>query len=189
MTARRDQSPRKRATKLLDADGLWSYALKALGSRAFSTSEMRSRLRQKAQHPETIDQIIAKLRDYGYLNDAKFAESFATARRDNQGFGKMRVMRDLRQRRVAPAVAETAVSEAFEGTDEGEMVEQFLARKYRNVNLAAFLQDEKNLASAFRRLQYAGFGTASSIRVLKRYARRADEFEPEPSEEEPDRPE
>jgi len=86
-------------------------------------------------------------------------------------------MRDLMARRVAPAVAKEAVNTAFEGVDEVAMIEQFLARKYRGKDLGALLQEEKNLASAFRKLRLGGFSAGNSIRVLKRYAAEADRLE------------
>jgi regulatory protein len=175
--------PKQRLPKLLDAAGLWSYALKLLGMRALSTGEVRDKLRRKAENPDDIDGIISRLRDYGYVNDARFAETYARARRDGEGFGKMRVVRDLRQRRVAPTVAEQAVQGAFEGADEAEMIEAYLARKYRGKNLPQFLQEDKNLKSAYRRLRYAGFGVGLSIRVLKRYAAQADHLEAEENSE------
>lgn len=170
--------PRKqRQPKLLDAEALWSYALKILGMRALSTGEVRDKLKRKARNPEDIEGIISRLRDYGYLNDSRFAESYARARLEGEGFGKMRVIRDLRQRRVAPGVAEQAVKGAFADADETEMIEAYLARKYRGKNLPEFLKDDKNLNAAFRRLRYAGFGSGTVIRVLKRYAARAHELE------------
>ena len=95
----------KRPPKKLDADGLWGYSLKLLGGRALSTGEVRQKLISRAENEADVELTISKLRDYGYLNDTRFAESFATWRRDNEGFGRMRVLRDLRQRRVAPNVA------------------------------------------------------------------------------------
>jgi regulatory protein len=171
------RSRKQRQPKLLDAEGLWGYALKILGMRALSTGEVRDKLRRKAENAEDIDGIISRLRDLGYLNDSRFAESYARARREGEGFGRMRVIRDLRQRRVAPGVAEQAVKGAFADADETEMIEAYLARKYRGKNLTEFLQEDKNLSSAFRRLRYAGFGTGPAIRVLKRYAARADELQ------------
>jgi len=120
---------------------------------------------------------MAKLREHGFLNDQRFAEHYAVARRDTQGFGKMRVLRDLRQRKVASTVAGNAVEQAFAGTLENEMVESFLRRKYRNVDLSVHLQEPRNLQSAFRKLRYAGFGTSASITVLKRFAAAAEELE------------
>lgn len=169
----------KRPPRLLDAEGLWSFALKVLGMRALTVSELREKLRGRALEPSDVDGVMAKLGEYGYLNDVKFAESFATARRDNQGFGKRRVMMDLKQRRVAPQIAEQAIAQTFQGVDETVMIEQFLARKFRGKKLNEYLQVQKNLAAAFRRLQYAGFSAGPAIQVLKRYAAQADELEPE----------
>ncbi|MGH9628003.1 MAG: regulatory protein RecX, partial [Bryobacteraceae bacterium] len=168
---------RKRASKLLDADSLFDFALKALGARALSTGELRQKLLKRAESPASVDAVLTRLKEDGYLNDSRFAESYAASRRDNKGFGKMRVLRDLRQRRVAPPLAERAVSEAYENVDEKELIEQFLARKYRSVELGKYLHEPKNLASAFRRLRYAGFSGGASITVLKRYASRADELD------------
>lgn len=172
LPGRRDRPP-----KLLDAEALWDYALKLLSGRALSLSEARLRLSRKAQNTGDVDAVLAKLREYGYLNDAVFAQYFAAMRKENQGLGRNRVVRELRQRRVSSTVAEKAVAAAFEGSDEIGMIEQFLAKKFRNVDLREYLREKKQLAAAFRRLQYAGFSTSNSIRVLRRYADSADELE------------
>lgn len=158
--------------------------MKLLGARALSTGEVRQRLMQRAEKDADIEITVAKLRDYGYLNDTGFAESFATARRDNQGFGRMRVIRDLRQRRVAPDLASNAVQQVYADTDELQQIEAFLERKYRNVDLGALLQEEKKLQAAYRRLRYAGFNSGAAIKVLKRYAAEADRLEDDPGDEE-----
>lgn len=174
-----------RAPKKLDAEGLWSYSLKLLGGRAQSAGEVRQKLLRRAESEADVDPTILKLREYGYLNDEKFAESYANWRKDNEGFGRMRVLRDLRQRRVSPNVAGTAVDQAFQGADEEQQVEAFLKRKFRNVNLSEMLQDDRKLQSAYRRLRYAGFGTGIVVKVLKRYAAQADNLEDqaEPAED------
>src|SRR4051812_244548 len=118
--------PFKRPPKLLAAEALWDYGLKSLTVRALTMSELRMRLTRRAEEPEDVEKVIAKLKEYGYLNDARFAENFATARRDNQGFGRHRVLRELKQRRVAPGLAEQAVRDSFAEVDETEMIEQFL---------------------------------------------------------------
>jgi regulatory protein len=168
----------------LDAAALLGYALRALAMRAMSTSELRTRLQRRAADGSDIDGVLAKLKDAGFLNDRRFAESYATARLENQGFGKMRVLRDLRQRRVAGEVAEAVVQQTFEGTDEVDLIQQFLARKYKGKDLAAWLSEDKHLVTAFRRLRMAGFSSGASIRELKQYAASADALE-ETEEDEP----
>jgi len=157
--------------KLLDREALQSYAVRLLSGRAMSIGEVREKLKARAADPAAdIDPVLSELKQYGYLNDRAFADSFAAARRDNQSFGKMRVLRDLRVKRVPSTVADQAVQQAFEGKDEIALIEQFLERKFRGVDLKETMQDEKKLASAFRRLRTAGYSTGNSIRVLKRYA-------------------
>jgi regulatory protein len=167
----------KRKPKMLDQEQLTNYAVRALGGRAHSTGELRQKLSRRAACAEDIDVVVAKLRQFGYLNDQQFAENFASARLENEGFGKMRVLRELRQRRVAPKLAEQVTEQAFQNTNETDLIEAFLKRKYRGKQLGPFLGEEKNLASAFRRLRYAGFSSGASILVLKRYASRAEELE------------
>lgn len=166
-----------RQPRKLNAGELWDYALSALSRRALSMGELRARLAQRAERVEDIADILQRLKESKYLDDARFAESFAQARLDGQGLGRQRVLHDLRARRVAPQVAEKAVNTAYDGTDEATLIEEFLARKYRGKKLAALLKDEKELAAAYRKLRYAGFSGGASIRVLKKFSARADELE------------
>ena len=78
----------KRPSKKLDADGLWSYSLKLLGGRARSTGEVRQKLKNRAETEADIELTIAKLRDYGYLNDTLFAENYASWRPTTKDSGR-----------------------------------------------------------------------------------------------------
>jgi regulatory protein len=167
----------KRKPKLFQNAELLNYAVRALGGRAHSTGELREKLRRRAERAEDVEAVLAKLKELGYLDDKRFAESYAAARLENQGLGKMRVLRDLRQRRIAPQLAEQVTEKTYQETDETKLIEEFLKRKYRGKKLGEFLGEEKNLAAAYRRLRYAGFSAGASIRVLKRYARQAEELE------------
>jgi regulatory protein len=175
-----DRKPRP-----LDAESLWSYALKALAGRAHSTGELREKLRRRAEHVSDIDEVIARLKENGYLDDRRFAEGFATARLSNDRLGRGRVIQDLRQRRVAPAVAEKTVKQVYEEVDEQTLIDEFIRKKYRLAAREQLFQDEKDLASAYRRLLRAGFQTGNIVRALKRFAKNPellDSFEP-PEEE------
>ena len=158
---------------------LWEYALRVISVRALSAGEMRTRLRRRKAAPEIVESTMAKLREYGYLDDSTFAGAYASARKDNQGHGKERVLRDLRQRQVPSALAEAAVVETYADTDEVELIESYLNRKFRREKLGDYLKEPAHLSSAFRRLRYAGFSASNSIRVLKRFSERADELEGE----------
>jgi len=166
-----------RTPKPLDLEGLMNYAARALSARAYTVSELKTRLKKRAVRQEDVEAVLGRLKDAGMVNDRRFAGSFADWRRESQGIGKARVIRDLMARRVAPAVAKEAVEASFEGIDETAMIEAFLKRKYRGKDLGALLQVDKELASAFRKLRGAGFSTGNSIRALKRYAAEAERLE------------
>jgi regulatory protein len=166
-----------RPSKPLNLEGLIAYAARALGSRAQTISELREKLKRRAAKPEDVDEVLTHLKQGGYLNDQRFAESFASWRRENDGFGKGRVMRDLMARRVAPGLAKETVEKAFHEVDEVAMIEKFLERKFRGKDLGTLLGEQKYLMSAYRRLRGAGFSTGNSIKVLKRYAAEAERLE------------
>ena len=172
---------KSKASKL-DAEGLWTYAMRVLSVRPHSGAELREKLQRRAESKEVTAEVLAKLQHYGYLDDEKMAESYATGRRDNQMHGKFRVLRDLHQRRITSRVAREAVEAVYKDTDEKQLVEQFLTRKYRNVSLPEHLADPKKLAAAYRRLRYAGFSSSAVVQVLKRYSQQADELEDSDSE-------
>ena len=158
----------------LDSAALWEYALKVLAGRAHSSGELREKLRRKAEHAADVDPTLARLKEYGYLNDRKFAESFAAARLENEGLGKVRVLADLSRRRVAPTVAQRTVGKVYENVDELALAEAFVRRKFRLAPKEGLFQDEKDLASAYRKLLRAGYRPGTSITVLKKFARNPD---------------
>jgi regulatory protein len=173
----------------LDRSGLWAFALKTLAGRACTTAEIRRKLETRADRPEDVGSVMAQLRDYGYVDDKRFAEGFAAARLENQKLGRTRVARDLRRRRVAPALAERTVQKVYEHVDEGALIEEWIRRKYRLAPREGLFQGDKDLASAYRRLLHAGFRSGDILKVLKRFARNPDlldSFEPpeEPLEDE-----
>jgi regulatory protein len=170
-----------RAPRLKDADGLWEYALKSLAGRAYSTGELRAKLRQHAARATDADLTIARLKECGYLNDRRFAESFAAARLDNQGFGQTRVLADLSRRRVAPAVAQQTVGKLYAQVDEQVLAEDFLRRKLRMASRESLLETEKDIAAAYRKLRRAGFRPSTAIAAIQRFSQNPellDGFEP-----------
>lgn len=164
---------------------LFEFAVKSLAKRAQSTAEMRRKLHDRADDPGDVDEALARLREYGYLDEKRFAEQLATLRLENSGFGRTRTLFDLRARRVAPTLAAEAVDKAYLDTDEDRLIEDFVRRKYRTAPRAGLFEEEKDLASAYRRLLRAGFRSAAIVRVLKRFAKNPDlldAIEDEPNE-------
>lgn len=159
-----------RRPKKLSGDALWEYALRALASRSHSTAELRRKLVRRAESVADVGATVTKLLEYKLLDDRKYSANFASSRLANEGFGRFRVLRDLHAKQVPQAVAQRAVAEIFEETDEQALAEGFLLRKYRGKDLPAFLGEPKNLASAYRRLRTAGFTSSVSFSTLKKFS-------------------
>ena len=102
----RDSGRKAAKPRRLAAEQLFEYAVKVLGARAYSTGDLRAKLRLRAAQAADVDATIARLLDIGYLNDERFAESYAAARVANDGFGRVRVLMDLRAHRVSGELAE-----------------------------------------------------------------------------------
>jgi len=91
------------------------------------------------------------------------------------------VLADLSRRRVAPAVAQQTVGKVYQEVDETALAEEFVRRKFRMASRDTLFQDEKEMASAYRRLMRAGFRPGTALAVLKKFARNPellDGFEP-----------
>jgi regulatory protein len=153
--------------KIADEAGLYDYAVGALGRRMRSVAELKRLLRQKAANEDAeaiIERIITRLKDQKYLNDTEYAASFADFRKENEKFGKRRVITDLKARGVHADIIEKTVSAAYEGENETDLVRAYLRRKRLNKPT-----DQKQAARMFRTLVRAGFGTRAIIGVLKHW--------------------
>jgi regulatory protein len=144
-------------------DAVYELAVKALAGRARSTAELRTFLARRGANEDDIGEAIARLREHGYLDDARYAKAFVRARIENEGHGAGRVRRDLARKRVSRAVAEQAVSSGYEQVNERELLRDYLRRKLR-------LKDPPSkpsaLASLYQRLLRAGFSSATIVKEL-----------------------
>ena len=160
----------ERRSRRLDAAALWEYALKSLAGHAQSTAELREKLRRRAELAGDIDDVLGRLKRDGYLDDRRYAESFASARLSTEKCGRARVIHDLRRHRVAPALAEHTARKVYQNVDEEALIEEWIRRKYRMAEREGLFAEEKDLAAAYRRLARAGFRSAEILKVLKRFA-------------------
>jgi regulatory protein len=155
--------------KFYSEDELYEYAVGALARRMRTVAELkrllRARVETDTEYGQTlVELIVRRLKDRGYLNDSQYAAYFSSLRRDNQKFGRMRVVTDLKVKGVHGDVIEKAVDAAFEGVSEEKQAREFLRRK-RLVKP----KDQKEAARIFRQLARGGFGTKTIFTILKHW--------------------
>jgi regulatory protein len=164
---------RKRKHKLAPQE-LFDFAVRSLSRRAQSSAELRQKLRERAEEEASIEEVLGRLTEYGYLDDKRFAENYAASRLENERFGRVRTLNDLRSRRVTGQIADAAVENTYKETDETALVEAYIRKKFRSASRETLFKEDKDLTGAYRRLLRAGFGSAVIIPVLKRFARNPD---------------
>lgn len=175
---------RKPKPKLAQQE-LFEFAVTSLSHRAQSSAELAAKLRLRAADAEDVEPVMERLREYGYLDDLRFAENFAASRLENARFGRTRTLQDLRGRRIPGPVADAVVENVYKDTDEERLVEEYIRRKYRAAPRAGLFQEDKDLANAYRRLLRAGFRSAAIVRVLKRFAKNPELLDSIEDSEEP----
>jgi regulatory protein len=157
-----------RPKKLFTEAELYEYAVGALGRRMRSVAELKRLLRRRVEADELgqtlVELVIVKLKDQRYLNDAQYASTYTSLRRENDKFGRRRVVTELKTRGVHSEVIEKAVSAMYDGLNEETLAREYLRRK--RLQKPA---DQKQAARVFRSLIRAGFGTRTIISILKKW--------------------
>ena len=156
--------PFKRAKKIYSEAELYDYAIGALGRRMRSVAELKRLLRNRCAEPEIIEQVVTRLKDQKYLNDSNYAAAYSSLRRDNEKFGRRRVITDLKAKGVHGDVIEKAIEDAYSGVKEEDLARAFLKRKRMKEPA-----NNKDAARIFRALVRAGFGPGVSVKILKKW--------------------
>jgi regulatory protein len=103
-------------------------ALNLLGYRARSEAEIRDRLQRYGYVGETIEGVVLRLRELGYLDDAEFARM--KAREKARRYGPRRVSAELKKSGVGETLAREVVEEEFAGRSEVGEARSAAARRY-----------------------------------------------------------
>jgi len=103
-----------------------------LAAKPRSVAELRERLLEGRGATETIvESVIERLREYGYLDDARYAHSYASLRVQQRPIGRQRLQRDLWMKKIDKATAETALDQVFESTPEEELIDRAIEKRVR----------------------------------------------------------
>ncbi|HSA91510.1 MAG TPA: regulatory protein RecX [Terriglobales bacterium] len=158
----------RRSRKPLDEPALYEYAVGALARKMRTVAELKRLLRQRVVPGEEgealVESVVRKLKDQKYLNDSAYAAAYSSFRRENEKFGRLRVITDLKVKGVHGDIIEKAVDEAYRGQSEEKLARQFLQR--RRLKKPA---SQKDAARVFRTLARAGFTTRAIMQILKKW--------------------
>jgi regulatory protein len=107
-------------------------AVKMLAAKPRSIAELRERLLQgRGSNKGVVETVIARLREYGYLDDERFAFGYASLKVRQRPVGKRRLQRDLMLKKVDRAVADEALDLVFAETSEEELIDRAIEKRIR----------------------------------------------------------
>lgn len=107
-------------------------AVKLLAAKPRSIAELRQRLLQaRGTNSSTVDLVIDRLREYGYLDDEKFAFSYASLKVKQKPIGRRRLAQDLKFKQVDKQVVDDALELVYTENSEKELIDQAIEKRIR----------------------------------------------------------
>jgi len=125
---------------------------------------MQARVEPGERGEAVIVAVIARLREYGFVDDAAFAETYARLRQQNEKLGERRVRQDLKQKGVGSEL----IAETLEAR-YGQTNEEALAREHLERKRIRKPENPKETARVMRRLVTAGFSTGVIYKILRQW--------------------
>lgn len=133
-----------------------------LGYRPRSRREIRQRLARHGYLDETIESVVSRLEELGYLDDGEYARNFARGKA--RKYGPKRIYNELLAGGVDEEAARSAVEAEFSESSESESAFQAAARRY-NVEQGSLAQARKVYGFLMRR----GFSAEVCAEVARTY--------------------
>src|SRR5215218_315083 len=131
-------------------------AVKLLAAKPRSVAELRERLLEKQWADEAaVDYALAKLGEYGYLDDERFAFGFASYRVKQRPVGRQRLARDLQTKKVSKETADAALELVYQETPEEELIARAIEKRIRLRGRPTTRQETKSLYDHLQRLGFS----------------------------------
>src|SRR5437763_9561879 len=130
-------------------------AVKLLAAKPRSMAELRERLLEKEWADEAaVDAALAKLKEYGYLDDERFAFGYASYRIKQRPVGRQRLARDLKTKKVSKETADAALELVYQETPEEELITRAIEKRVRLRGRPATRRETKSLYDHLLRLGF-----------------------------------
>jgi regulatory protein len=138
-----------------------------LAAKQRSVEELRERLLEgRGATKANVDEVIARLREYGYLDDERFAQSYASLRLQQRPIGRQRLQRDLWLKKIDKKTADEALDQVFEATPEEDLIDRAIAKRVRLRGKPKTREDAKKLFDHLLRLGFAFELVSDKVRAL-----------------------
>jgi regulatory protein len=131
LKAAREDSAATRLTPEQVRARAFQRAVKLLAAKPRSIAELRERLSERCANKAIVETVIARLREYGYLDDERYALGYASGKVRQQPIGRRRLEQSLRMKKVDRAVVDEALDQVFAETPEEQLIDRAVEKRVR----------------------------------------------------------
>lgn len=116
-------------------------ALHLLNDMGRTESQLRAKLEQGGYPGEVVDEAVAYVKSFGYINDAEYARCFIEGRKNRKS--RPELFAALCRKGIAREEAEQALEEYYDGDDSKAAIEAILRKKRFVPETADYVQKQK----------------------------------------------
>ncbi len=137
MFGRRSKAPiAEEDRKIVDRDRArdktMNRAIRLLAAKPRSIAELRERLLEKPWTDAAIvEAVLAKLKEYNYLDDDQYARDLALSKLRQKPQGRRRLEQRLSQKRLDRPTLDSAIKAAYEVMPESDLIDAAIEKRIR----------------------------------------------------------
>lgn len=138
-------------------------AMHLLTDMARTESGLREKLRQGMYTEEIVEQAVAYVKSFGYLDDYKYAEQFIDSRKVSKSEREIRMI--LRNKGISPEIIDQAFDNSRTENGEQAAIRTLIRKKHINLYTAT----EQELHKLYNYLARKGFRYEDVRQVIQNY--------------------
>ncbi|MFJ8045397.1 regulatory protein RecX [Kitasatospora sp. NPDC096147] len=161
--ARKARKEQRAAEEADPAERARAICLRLLTGAAKTRKQLAEALAKREIPAEVAEQVLDRLEEVGLIDDGAFAEAWVESRHHARGLGRRVLAQELRQRGVAPELAERALAQVDED-DEQAAAREFVERRLRTMR---GLDDQAKLRRLVGALARRGYPEGLAFRIVK----------------------
>ena len=138
-----------------------------LGDTDKSSYELKNKLASSGYPSEIIEKAITSLKEYGYVDDVRYARSYIELSVNNKGRSRIDIVNRLSAKGIPRNIIDEVMDE-FE-FDNTELIERALRKRGYSLSEVA-LSDYNTKAKLYRYLSGKGFSSADIGKVFSIYS-------------------
>lgn len=139
-------------------------ALNYLAHKPRTEQEVRQRLEREDVAPPIVDDVMARMQDLGYVDDAAYAEDYVRNRFQSKQYGPRRIQNELAKRGIDRTQAERAVERFFDDHDATAAAWSHAEKRWPTI--ARDDNPQRRKQKLYRYLVRRGFASDTVYRII-----------------------